>query len=98
MEIKNATQFVNFIVDHKLQNLHPSFNAIVICLNDYKRFCVGCSSVTKRDEIYNNCNQQYEQIIKGVLLNFTGQFLSAVNESRISFYKDEVKYLGSISR
>lgn len=99
MEIKNVTQFVNILIDNRMQSLHPSFNNIIVCLDDYKRLCGGCGSAVEiREKIYSNCNIQYENIVKSILPGFTSQLFAGTNEIRANFYRDNSRFIGSLSR
>jgi|ERR1041385_7121574 hypothetical protein len=98
MDIKNVTQFVNLLVERKMQPIHPSFNGVIICLEDYRRLCGSCGKTTYRDKVYANCNEQYEHIVKHVLPGFASQFFANTNETRANFYKDGDKLVGVLSR
>ena len=62
MEIRNVTQFVQFISNNGLQTLDGRFLQLITCLNNYKAHC-NCHKSRDKREIYLNCCDLYKQSV-----------------------------------
>jgi hypothetical protein len=96
MEIKNVTQFNNFISGNNLSNSHPNFSKLTLCLTDYSRMC-NCGNQIDRDKKYNECNQLYIQAINSISPQLKYLMMSKITDSYISFNVDN-RHIKSIYR
>ena len=73
MDIRNVTQFSNFVEGNNLTRLDSNFQQIVNCLNAYKRGC-DCWKRSDRETEYKKCYNQYLSTVKRV--QFTARTLT----------------------
>jgi len=88
MDIRNVTQFANFVSSTHLVGLDTSFLQIVQCLNGYNAAC-NCYKKEDKLKLYEKCNAAYHQAVKHVVPKFRHEFLSKTGERQISFYTDQ---------
>lgn len=96
MEIRNVTEFRNFIDDAKLRGLHQDIDAVAICVMDYERGC-NCWRGNARQKIYNNCKALYVKSMGVILGAFANHFLSHCKDHGITFMQDGI-LIGSLRR
>lgn len=97
MEIRNVTQFANFVSTNGLMTLDSMFIQTVNCLNTYKAMC-NCRGGADKLRLYGNCNKLYSDSVKVIVPRLKDQFLSKVQEYQISFYSEDGHLMGVISR
>ena len=96
MEIRNVTQFQNFLLGNGLINLHPQFGELVNCMNEYSRLC-ACIG-TDKNKAYNGCNSMYASVAERVVPALKHQFLAKTGDPTMTFFQDESKFISTISR
>jgi hypothetical protein len=97
MDIRNATQFANFISQHGLASLHPTFQQVVTCIHDYSVAC-NCHANENKATLYNNCNNMYNSGATVASTKFRSIFLSKIPDRIISFFNDSGKIIAIASR
>jgi hypothetical protein len=97
MEIRNVTQFVNFISSNRLAPLDSLLVQTLNCLNNYKSMC-SCNKAADKLRLYANCNKLYADAVRLIVPRFKNEFLSKVQEYQISFYSEDGRAIGAISR
>jgi hypothetical protein len=97
MEIRNVTQFANFVSAHGLAPLDSMFIQTLNCLNNYKSMC-NCSKAADKLKRYVSCNKLYADSVRTVVPKFKNEFLSKIQEYQISFYSEDGCSIGVISR
>jgi len=96
MEIRNVTEFRNFVTSNGLGSSHPDIQAVVICVMDYERGC-NCWKAKDRQKIYNNCRLLYARAVLIVTSSLQAHFLKHASNGKLSFYQNGV-LLASIHR
>ena len=97
MDIRNVTQFANFVNSTHLVGLDASFLQIVQCLNGYNAAC-NCYKKEDKLNMYAKCNAAYHQAVKHVVPKLRHEFLSKTGERNISFYNDQGQLILSVTR
>lgn len=97
MDIRNATQFANFVSKGGLQNLDMTFQQIILCLNNYSAMC-NCRGASEKAKIYDNCTVIYMNAVRNVVPKFKNEFLSKTEERQIQFYTDNGSLIGLVCR
>lgn len=87
MEIRNVTQFSNFITTNGIINLDSIFHQIVMCIDKYSSAC-NCHNANEKLQMYNNCNKLYLDAIRHIVPILKSSILSKVSGRRIMFYID----------
>lgn len=96
MDIRNITEFRNFVDRNGLRSLHHDIEAVSICVADYERGC-SCWNAGDRDKVYNNCKCLYLKSVGISIRQFAPQFLAASQGQAINFLQDG-NLIGSIRR
>jgi hypothetical protein len=97
MDIRNATQFANFVSKGNLQNLDMTFQQVVFCINNYNAAC-NCWKAEDKKKLYDNCTVTYMNAVKSVVPKFKNEFLSKTEERQIQFYTDNGALIGLVCR
>lgn len=97
MDIRNATQFANFVSKGGLQNLDMVFQQIVFCINNYNSAC-NCWKAEDKKKLYDNCTAIYTNAVKNTVPKFKNDFLSKTEERQIQFYLDNGILIGLVCR
>jgi len=97
MDIRNVTQFANFVSSTNLVGLDTSFLQIVQCLSGYSAAC-NCYKKEDKLNMYVKCNKAYHQAVKHVVPKFRHEFLSQTGERQISFYNDQGQLISVMTR
>jgi len=97
MEIRNVTQFANFISAGNLQGLDMNLQQIIYCVNDYAAAC-NCHRGENKRKKYDECTRIYAEAVKNILPKFKNDFLSKTSERQISFFLDNGNIIGIICR
>ena len=87
MDIKNVTEFRNYIDLNQLRSLNPSFEAAAICVMDYERGC-SCWNNNDRQTTYNNCKVLYARAVGVISQSFRAQFMAKCPDMSLNFYQD----------
>lgn len=96
MDIKNVTEFRNYVDAHGFRSLHKDIEATCICVMDYERGC-NCWKANDRQKVYNNCKALYARAVGTITKLFAPQFLTYAQGHGITFYQDGI-VIGSIRR
>lgn len=97
MEIKNVTQFANFIKQNDIARLDGIFSQIVDCIDNYSKAC-NCHKVEDKRRMYDNCNKLYVNAIRNAMPRLKSEILSKIPERQISFYADNGSLISIVSR
>jgi len=97
MDIRNATQFANFVSNKGLQNLDMSFQQIVFCINNYNAMC-NCHKAEEKKKLYDNCTVVYMNAVHNIIPKFKNEFLSKTDDRQIQFYTDNGTLIGLVCR
>ena len=89
MDIRNVTEFRNYIVANQLASLSRDIEAVVICVADYERGC-SCWKAGDRDKIYANCKGLYVRAVQTISRQFAPQFTGPARTT-ITFLQDGVQ-------
>ena len=97
MDIRNATQFANFVSKKNLVNLDMSFQQVVFCINNYNAAC-NCWKAEQKKKLYDNCTVAYQNAVQNIIPKFKNEFLSKTEERQIQFYLDNGSLIGLVCR
>lgn len=97
MEIRNVTQFSNWISSSGIASTDPVFQQIVKCMNNYTASC-NCHKVQDKQNIYNACNKMYVDAVRIVLPRLKNTILTNVPGGKITFYLDNGSIIATVSR
>ena len=97
MDIRNATEFVNFIKQGGLGTLDTNFTQLVNCIEKYATSC-NCHRADDKRNLYNNCNVIYMNSVRAVVPRFKNEFLSKTEDRQIQFFQDNNARIGLICR
>ena len=97
MEIRNPTQFANFIRQGGFQNLDMAFIQIVTCIDNASKMCNCHGGVDKR-KMYDTCNIIYMNAVRQVVPRFQNEFLSKTTERQINFFLENGSLIGLVCR
>jgi len=87
MDIRNVTEFRNFLRVNGLSNSHPTFQAVLSCVMDYERTC-NCSSKMTKQNIYNNCKRLYGIAAGVAVTSMRTEVLSKIPDRRLRLFQD----------
>lgn len=97
MDIRNATQFADFLSSSGLSTLDSSFIQIINCANNFRSMC-NCYKASDKAKMYNQCNQMYANSVSYVIPKFKNQLLSKTSDRSIYFYSDSGALIGKVTR
>ena len=97
MDIRNCTQFANFIGANNLSGLDNGLLEMVLCMNHYSAAC-DCHKREDKQKIYQTCQQIYINTVRGIVPRHKAAFLSKAGVTQIAFYADGGLLIGIISR
>lgn len=97
MDIRNTTQFANFIGANDFTKLDNALLEIVLCINNFSAAC-DCHNRNDKMIIYNTCQGIYYNAVRNVLPKHQGAILSKTGTNHIAFYTDGGALIGIISR
>ena len=97
MDIRNTTQFANFIRSNGFQHLDGMFLEAANCMDNYSASC-NCYKAADKKFIYDTCSKIYESAIKHLGHKFRNELLSKTSERQIAFYNDQGSLLIIVSR
>lgn len=80
MDIRNVTEFKNYVMANKLASLSRDIESVVICLTDYERGC-SCWKAGDRQKIYDNCRALYIRTAQMIERQLGQQFAAAAGGS-----------------
>lgn len=86
MEIKNVTEFRNFIRSNNLNGINGLIDQTTTCVDEYEHGC-NCWKAKERQNIYNRCRVNYENAV-GVSMGLKTRFLQCTSDSMITFFSD----------
>ena len=97
MDIRNVTQFANFIKKGNLINLDMSFQQSVMCTENTEKAC-NCWKAEDKRKMYDNCTLIYMNAVRVVVPRFKNEFLSKTTDRQIQFYTDNGSLIGLVCR
>jgi hypothetical protein len=97
MDIRNVTQFSNFVEANDLARLDASLQAIVSCMAEYKRGC-DCWRREERDAQYSKCVKLYLSTARTIVPRFKNEFLAKTAERQIILYTENGGVIVLLSR
>jgi hypothetical protein len=97
MDIRNVTQFANFLQTSGLSLKDMSFQQIVFCVDQISRAC-NCWKAEDKKKIYDNCTMTYMNAVRNVVPRFKTEFLSKTEDRTINFYVDNGSLIGTMNR
>ena len=97
MDIRNATQFANFISKGGLQNLDMTFQQVIFCINNYNAAC-SCWKAEAKKALYDSCTVTYMNAVRNIVPKFKNEFLSKTEERQIQFFTDNGALIGIVCR
>jgi hypothetical protein len=97
MDIRNVTQFCNFITSNGFNKSNGSLQQIVSCIDGYSAAC-NCHKVEDKQKMYAICNKLYSDAIKHIVPTLKHEFLSKTSERQIIFYSDNGTLISILSR
>lgn len=97
MDIRNATQFANFIQKSGFTTKDMAFQQVVFCVDQISRAC-NCWKAEDKKKLYDNCTLTYMNAVKNVVPRFKNDFLSKTEDRVISFYTDNGALIGVVNR
>lgn len=97
MDIRNVTQFVNFLSSNGLGTADTLFVQVTQCLHNYEHAC-NCYKKEDKMALYNACKRLYIDAVNGVVPKMKNVFLSKTTERQIAFYTDEGSLISILSR
>jgi hypothetical protein len=97
MDIRNVTEFSNFVQTKNLTRLDATFQHMVNCVEEYRRGC-DCWRRSERDAQYQKCTKQYLSIVRGIVPRFKNEFLAQTTERQICFYTENGQLIIILSR
>lgn len=97
MDIRNATQFANFVQKAGIMTKDMSFQQVVFCVEQIGRAC-NCWKVEDKKRLYDNCTMTYTNAVKNVVPRFKNDFLSKTEDRIINFYTDNGSLIGVVNR
>jgi len=96
MDIRNVTEFRNFVNANQLNGLSKEIQAVTICITDYERGC-SCWKEGDRQKIYDNCKALYIRAVGIITSQFSSQFVEKTPDKRVNFFQDGVP-IGAVGR
>jgi hypothetical protein len=97
MDIRNTTQFVNFIKKGGLENLDMNFLQLSQCVDKLAHAC-NCHRAEDKQKMHNNCNVIYMNAVRGVVPRFKNEFLSKTEDRQIQFFLENGSLIGLVGR
>lgn len=97
MEIRNVTQFADFLSSSRLREKDTIFTQTVNCVNNYRAAC-NCYKKEDKITLYNQCNKLYGDAVKFIIPKFKNEILSKIPDRQISFYDEGGHLLMIVSR
>jgi hypothetical protein len=97
MEIRNVTQFANFLESNGLQTLDGGFVQTIACVKNFSVAC-NCYKVEDKQKIYKICCNLYINSVTQLVPKFKNAILQKIPEGRISFYNDNGGLIAIVSR
>ncbi len=97
MDIRNVTQFAQFLSANNLTRLDPSFQQTVQCINNYAAAC-NCSKREDKLTTYTVCNKLYQDSARQIVGRFKNELLATTEERQISFYTENGQLIVIVSR
>jgi hypothetical protein len=97
MDIRNPTQFANFIKTGELMNLDMVFLQICHCIENVSKAC-NCHGNDAKQKMYNNCNVLYANAVRTLVPRFKDNFLSKTEDRQIQFYLENGTLIGLVCR
>jgi hypothetical protein len=97
MDIRNATQFANFLRTSGFQMKDMAFQQVIFCVDQLGRMC-NCWKAEDKKKLYDQCTLSYMNAVKHVVPKFQNDFLSKTEDRQINFYTDNGGIIGSVNR
>ncbi len=97
MDIRNATQFANFIKKAGLMTKDMSFQQVIFCVDQLGKMC-NCWKAEDKKKLYDSCTLTYMNAVKHVVPKFQNDFLSHTDDRQIQFFLDNGSLIGIVNR
>lgn len=97
MDIRNASQFSNFIQQNGFVGLDMSFQQVVTCISGVSKAC-NCWKAEDKKKMYDNCTIIYMNAVKAIVPKFKAEFLSKTTDRQIQFFTDNGALIGLVCR
>jgi hypothetical protein len=97
MDIRNVTQFSQFLSANNLVRLDPLFGQLTQCFNNYAAGC-NCHKRSDKIKVYEVCNKLYMTCCQQLISRHKGEFLNATAERQIAFYSEHGQLMVIVSR
>ena len=97
MEIRNVTQFANFLKGNNLSRLDGMLQQLVNCIDNYTVHC-NCHKLEDKRKMYDTCNKLYFNTAHNLCPRFKNEFLATTAERQINIYTENGQLIISISR
>ena len=97
MDIRNVTQFANFVQKGGLVGLDMSLQQVVMCVDNTAKAC-NCWKAEDKKKMYDNCTLIYMNVVRTLVPRFKNEFLSKTTDRQIQFYTDNGSLIGLVCR
>lgn len=97
MDIRNATQFANFIQQSGLAMKDMAFQQVTFCVSQLGKMC-NCWKAEDKKKLYDNCTLTYINAVKNVVPRFKEDFISKTEDRTINFYTENGALIGIVNR
>ena len=97
MDIRNASQFANFLHGSGLTNKDSSFQEVVFYNDRVAKSC-KCWKAEDRQKLYDQCTAAYRNAVRNVVPRFKNDFLSKTDDRQIQFFLDNGSLIGIVCR
>ena len=97
MDIRNATQFSNFVKAAHIESLDMAFQQVVMCVNNYAGAC-NCWKAEVKQRLYDDCTRKYMDAVRNAVPRLKSQILDKTSDRQITFFLDNRTVIGLICR
>ena len=97
MDIRNPTQFANFVRTSGLIMKDMSFQQVGFCVDQISKAC-NCWKAEDKKKLYDNCVMVYMNSVKNVVPRFKNDFLAQTQDRSINFYTENGNLICVVNR
>lgn len=97
MDIRNATQFVNFTEAAGITGNDMAFQQVAMCVRNYAGAC-NCWKAEDKKRLYDDCTRKYMDAVRNVVPRLKQAFLDKTPDRQITFFLDNGSVIGLICR
>lgn len=98
MEFRNFIEFNSFLRVNNMVNIHHLFTVLNDKVTSIEVTGNCCGGKEKKDKLSVEANEIYQNICGSVIPRYKPHFFQKTNDNSISFFKDGIIYLLTISR